>query len=244
MKSKRKARYITTFISFVLFPVILNFLSPYVSVSAAMSGIVSGSVMVFIALFVLGFFFGRGFCSYVCPWSAPSDFLRVVNDKRVDRKKLSIIRYSIFGTWLLVLVSGFILAGGIKGVDPLYLTETGVSVDEPWKYITYYFVIALLFIITILVGRRGACQTLCWMSPFMVLGMILGDKVKFLRWKVHAQKERCIQCNQCNQVCPMSIDVVSQLQSGTIDSYDCILCHQCVEVCPRSVLSIQRKKKV
>jgi len=33
------------------------------------------------------------------------------------------VRYSIFTLWLGVLVTGFVLAGGIKGIDPLRLTE-------------------------------------------------------------------------------------------------------------------------
>jgi len=34
-------------------------------------------------------------------------------------------------------------AGGYSGVDILHLTENGVSVDEPFKYITYCIVIGI-----------------------------------------------------------------------------------------------------
>ena len=63
------------------------------------------------------------------------------------------MRYSIFAVWFGVLVTGFVFAGGIKGVDPLRLTERYVSVDEPLKYIMYYLVLG-----------RFSCSTLRWVA--------------------------------------------------------------------------------
>lgn len=237
IKASRRTRHVTTFIGFLLFPVVLNFLSPYVSITGAMAGIVTGSVIVFGLLFVSGFVFGRGWCSHGCPWSAPSEFLQSINNKPVNRKRLRWVRYGIFAVWASVLILGFILAGGIQGIDPLYLTETGISVDEPLKYITYYGVIGILFLTTVMIGRRGACHALCWMSPFMVLGMTLGEKLRIPRFKVRAQAQLCVSCHKCDQACPMSIDVNEQVKTGTIDSTDCILCGACVDACAKDVLS-------
>ncbi|MCK7487703.1 MAG: 4Fe-4S binding protein [Bacillus subtilis] len=115
---------ITALISFLLFPVTLNFFSPYVSIDGAMAGIISGSLLLFGLFFLFGVFFGRAWCSYGCPWAAPSEYLMKVNNKPVNRKRLAVIRYIIFFIWFSVLVLGFVLAGGIKGVDPLHLTDS------------------------------------------------------------------------------------------------------------------------
>ena len=72
---KRTARRITAFISFFLFPITLNFFSPYVSIDGALNGIISGSLIVFLIMFLTGLFFGRAWCSCVCPWAAPSEYL-------------------------------------------------------------------------------------------------------------------------------------------------------------------------
>ncbi len=241
MKDKRKVRKISTCISFLLFPVTFNYLSPYVSIDGALAGIISGSLIVFTGMFLSGFFFGRGWCSHVCPWSAPSDYLLTINNKIVNRKRVRIIRYSIFAVWFSIIILSFILCGGIKGINPLHLTETGISVDQPLKYITYYMVITLLFVTTIVVGRRGFCHTFCWMSPFLVLGMIVGEKIHIPRLIVVSKKELCVSCKKCNNVCPMSIDVHTDLQSGAIATQDCILCGACVDICPSGVLSIKMK---
>jgi len=239
MIGNRKLRYTTTFISFMLFPVILNFLSPYVSVTGAMSGIVSGSLIVFAIMFLSGLFFGRAWCSHICPWAMPSDFIQNINNKTVNRKRLRVIRYSIFAIWATVLLLGFVFAGGIKEIDTLYLTETGISVDEPLKYIIYYFVLGTLFLTTILIGRRGACHSLCWMSPFLVLGQKAGEFLRLPQYKIRSNPDACISCQKCDHACPMSIDVMEAMKIGKIISQDCILCGDCVRACPKDVLSIK-----
>lgn len=239
----QKIRQTTAWISFILFPLTLNFFSPYVSIDGAMVGIISGSLIVFGCFFVFGLFIGRAWCSYGCPWAAPSEYLQKINGRTVNRKTTRIIRYVIFTIWLFFLIFGFMMAGGIKGIDPLHMTERYVSIDEPMKFITYYGVVFLLMATTVFVGRRGACHTICWMSPFMVFGMKVSDWLHLPRLKVRATPETCISCNQCTKVCPMSIDVMQQVKNKEIGSTDCILCGACVQSCPKDVLSISFKNK-
>jgi ferredoxin-type protein NapH len=241
MKTNR-VRRITSLISFMLFPLTLNFFSPYVSIDGAMLGVVSGSFLLFALLFLSGIIFGRAWCSYGCPWAAPSEYLMKINPKPVHRKRLSVIRYTIFGLWFAFLVFGFVMAGGIRGIDPWHLTDRFVSVDEPIKYITYYMVVLTLFLTTVLVGRRGACHSICWMSPFMMAGMLIGEKLRIPRFKVQAKPELCIACKKCTNACPMSINVMEDLKQGSIQTKDCILCGECVATCPKSVLSIRISK--
>lgn len=235
LKSIRIGR-ITSFISLLLFPITLNFFSPYVSVTGAFSGIVSGSVLLFGFMLVTAMFFRRAWCTYVCPVSAIADIGERINGKRVSRKPLTILRLSIFGIWFSVLILGFILANGIHAFIPLYMTETGISVDQPLKFITYYLVLIILVILTFSIGKRGACYSICWMSPFLSFGAWLGDKLHFPQYKIHSIPETCIRCTLCDKACPMSLDVMEELKAGSIKSLDCIQCGHCVDVCPKDVL--------
>jgi polyferredoxin len=233
-----------SFISFILFPVTLNFFSPYVSIDGALQGVITGSLLLFFLLYLSGIFLGRAWCSHLCPWSAPSDFLMTINNRRVDRKRLRIIRYAIFAIWITVLVLSFVFVGGIRSVNLLHLTEKGISTDQPVKFITYYMVVLLLFITTVLVGRRGACHALCWMSPFLVFGMKTGELLHLPRLRVVSNPETCVSCKACTRSCPMSIDVQSELHKGYIGSSDCILCNRCVDVCPSHVLHVRMSKGI
>lgn len=233
---RQKLRRTITIIFLLLFPLTLNYFSPYVSIDGAIIGIVSGSVLVFILMFITGLFFGRAWCSWICPVSALSDMCVGINNKNPNVKKLKIIRYCIFAVWFIVLITMFIIAGGIKGINPLHLTESGISVDVPLKFLTYYSVVALFFVVTILVGKRGACHSFCWMFPFLVAGFTVGRFLKIPQLRIKSDKRQCVQCGVCNKKCPMSIDVKSGLKEGYIKTSDCILCGECVDNCKKNVL--------
>lgn len=233
---RQKIRKTLALLALLLFPVTMNYLSPYVSVDGAFAGIVSGSVLMFAALFLSGLFFGRAWCAWACPVAGLSEICAAINSRPVRARRLRVVRYCIFGVWFAALVTGFVLAGGIHGIDPLHLTERVVSVDEPLKYITYYMVLVLLLALTLLVGRRGACHAVCWMSPFLTAGMWLGRKLRLPQFGIRANPPACIDCKRCSQRCPMSIDVREQVKTGAVRSFDCILCGECADVCPKDVL--------
>lgn len=238
---RQKVRRILLYVSLFLFPMTMNYLSPYVSLDGAFAGVLSGSAIVFVLLFLSGLFFGRAWCGWVCPAGGLAEVCQTVNPKPVNAKRLRIVRYSIFAVWFGVLVTGFVLAGGIKGVDPLRLTERYISIDEPLKYIMYYLVLGLFLVLDLALGRRGACHSVCWMSPFLSAGMAVGRALHLPQMRIRAKAGECIDCKKCNSKCPMSIDVNAAVKTGSVKSYDCILCGECVNVCPKAVLSYRKK---
>lgn len=239
---RQKIRKTLLFVSLLLFPLTLNYLSPYVSIDGAMAGVLSGSALLFLLQFVSGLFLGRAWCGWVCPAGGIGEFCQSVNNKPVNSKRLRIVRYSVFTVWFTVLVLGFVLAGGIKGIDPLRMTTYGVSVDMPVKFVIYYFVVALIFALDLALGRRGACHAVCWMAPFLTAGMWLGRKLRLPQLRMRAAAEKCIDCKACNKKCPMSIDVNAEVRLGGVRSYECILCGECADACPKGVLSYRKQK--
>lgn len=233
---RRKVRLILAYAAMFLFPLTFNYLSPYVSIDGAMTGLVSGSVLVFALQFLSGVFLGRAWCAWACPVAGIAEIGRSVNDRRVNIKRLAVLRYAVFGVWFAVLVTSFVLAGGIRGLDPLHLTERIVSIDEPMKFITYYFVLLLLLVLTLAIGRRGACHAVCWMAPFLTAGELIGRALHVPQLKIRAEAEKCVDCGLCTKKCPMSIDVEAEIKSGCVKSLACIRCGECADGCPRSVL--------
>lgn len=234
---KFKVRTVLTIVSLMLFPVIMNFLSPVVPVFGAMDGVITGSLMLFAAMFLTGMFFGRAWCGWVCPMSALGDLCAKANGKPVSVKKLRIIRYIIFAVWAAVLAAGFVMAGGVKKADFLFFTESGISVDMPLKYIMYYSVLAVFIVTNLLVGRRGACLSFCWMAPFLVGGYAAGKLLKLPQLRIKAEADSCTGCEKCAKACPMSLPVSTILKKGSVETSDCILCGECVKSCARGVLS-------
>jgi polyferredoxin len=239
---RQKTRRILLYTSLFLFPVTMNFFSPYVSIDGAFAGVLSGSAIMFLALFLSGVFLGRAWCGWLCPAGGLAEVCQTVNPKPVNAKRLRVVRYVIFALWLGVLAAGFVLAGGVRGVDPLRMMDRYVSVDEPAKYIVYYFVLGLFFVLDLALGRRGACHGVCWMSPFLNAGMAVGRALHLPQMRIKAKPELCTDCRKCSSRCPMSIDVNAAVKTGSVKSYDCILCGECVDVCTKGVLSYRKPK--
>ena len=63
----QRVRRALTIVSFLLLPVTLNYLSPYVIVDGASQGIINGSFISFALMFLSALFLGRLWCGWVCP---------------------------------------------------------------------------------------------------------------------------------------------------------------------------------
>lgn len=233
---RSKIRIGLAYLALLIFPLTLNYFSPYLSVMAAMEGIVAGSIVVFVIMFLSGLFLGRAWCAWICPMAGLSELTNNLNQRTVNRKRLSVIRYAIFAVWFSTIILFYILRGGITGIDPLFMSDNLVSVDEPFKYITYYMVLAIFIAPNLIFGKRASCHSICWMSPFLEAGFFVGRLFRLRQLRIISDKDLCIKCRKCNMACPMSINVMDDLNTGKIGTKDCILCGECSDICPKGVL--------
>ncbi len=239
---RQKIRRTVILLFLLLLPITLNYFSPYVSLSGAIIGIVSGSLLLFMFLFIGAIFFGRAWCAWVCPMAGLSEAAKYINHRNVNVKRLRIVRYSIFAIWFVFIIIAFILAGGITAIDPLYLTDNIISVDSPDRYILYYGVLILFSVLTLLLGKRGACHSICWMAPFLTAGYHVGRLFKVPQLRIETNASKCIDCKICDRKCPMSIYVSRNVKNGYILTSECILCGECVDGCSKGALRYTIKK--
>jgi len=223
-------------ISLLLFPVTMNLISPYVIIDGAMQGIITGSFIVFGLMFVSALFVGRLWCAWLCPAAGLQEACFLANDKPARGGKLNWIKWAIWVPWLGLIAYAAASAGGYTSVNFLHLTETGISVDEPLKYITYYMVVGSIFLLSLTAGKRAFCHYGCWMAPFMILGRKVRNALNTPALRLRSEPDKCIDCKKCNKACPMSLDVHAMVHSGTMENSECVLCGSCVDVCPKQVI--------
>ena len=85
MKKFSKARRTIQLVSLLLFPITLNYMSPYLIVQGSFEGVLSGSAMLFLGLFFSALFLGRSFCSWICPAGALQDVCAAIEPKSTGR---------------------------------------------------------------------------------------------------------------------------------------------------------------
>lgn len=244
---RQKIRRTVIFISFLLFPVTIWYLSPYLIIQAAFEHILNGSFWVFMGMLVLSMFAGRVWCGYFCPAGGLQECLGRCNDKPVKGGWRDKIKYVIWSLWIIGVIITYILGKNDVTVDFFYMTDHGISVTEIYNYVIYYGVLLILVLPALIGGKRGACHYICWMAPFMVIGSSIGRFLHLPQLHIEADKDKCISCNRCSKVCPMGLDVKSMVENGTNSKCtECIQCGECVDECPKKVLKYKflwRKNK-
>ncbi len=239
---RQRVRFALLLGSALLFPITMNYLSPYVIIDGASQGIINGSFITFGAMFLSALFVGRLWCAWACPAGGFSEISFSISNRPVNGRKLDRVKWIVWGIWLLAITATAAAAGGYHSVNPLLDTQNGISVagspDRPilYAYIIYYGVIAIFLSFSIIAGRRAGCHTICWMAPFMILGRMLRNQFNWPALQLKADPRQCKDCQTCTTNCPMSLDVHSLVKSGKMENSECILCGSCIDGCSKKAI--------
>jgi polyferredoxin len=77
-----------------------------------------------------------------------------------------------------------------------------------------------------------------WCRFFCPLAALMHVYARFSRFRILADKKKCISCNVCTSVCHQGIDVMNFANKGlAMNDPQCVRCSACVESCPTGVLS-------
>jgi len=128
-----------------------------------------------------------------------------------------------FTAWWILLLSGIPVAGDFQVMSRI----------EVYKYLSTELLMMLFFWVAF-VGRGY-----CYYCP---LGTLLALISRWIGQRIVTNRTKCIQCNQCNIACPMSIDIRGQAETGNaVTSLRCVGCGHCVDACPTKTLSYTTK---
>lgn len=243
LRARQRWRRGLLLVAFILFPVTMNYFSPYLIVAASFGGIVNGSLVVFGALFFGALVLGRLWCGWACPAAGLQEFARPVNG-RAPGRWANVAKWVIWVPWLGLIAYGVLSAGGYRHVDLLYGTEGGLSVagsaERPivYAYVIYFAVVALFLGLALALGRRGGCHAVCWMAPFMIIGRRLGTLLRLPAVRLRADTSRCVACGTCTRECPMGLPVQDMVAAGHMDNDECVLCCTCADACPQGTIAL------
>ncbi|MCL2146326.1 MAG: 4Fe-4S binding protein [Synergistaceae bacterium] len=242
MKKRQRIRKAIIIVTFLLFPILIFYFSPYLVILGAMEGIVTASLIIFTVQFLLSLILGRSQCGYFCPAGGLQECLMLVNNKKAKGGGTNLIKYCLWVPWVATITFFFIRSGGFKGIDFFYQTTNGVSLNEPFTYVIYYGVILIIVVLALIAGKRALCHYVCWMAPFMVLGTKAADLLKIPRLHLESNKDNCIGCKKCTEKCPMSLEVHKMVKDEKMNSTECILCGECVDICPKNIITYSMKQ--
>jgi polyferredoxin len=245
MNKRQSIRRTIIIAMFFSFPVTITWLSPAMPpLYAAFAGVLVGAIIIFFLQFMASLFLGRAFCAFLCPAGGEQECLMRVSEKKIKNDKINIIKYIIWAPWVITTVVLFIAYGGIEEIDFFAGTiDNYMFLIAPYRYIIYFGVILLVAILHILVGKRAFCHCVCWMAPFMIIGTNVSDLIKLPRLRLIANRTNCIGCKQCSKKCPMSLDVMTMVETAKMKNAECILCGECIDICQKKTIAYAFKDK-
>ncbi len=172
-----------------------------------------------IALLLFTLIVGRAFCSWICPFGAILDFCgKLSNLLELKRKELpEVIQDRNIKYGVLI---GFLAISALLGrqvfcdICPLgtfYRTTGPYGFAFPWLILFPLSILFGLIIIAFIYKPRAWCMYICPLGAFIAAE----DKVSMMR--VQLPSDSCIECKQCEKICPMEIPLMKETRYKLIN---------------------------
>ena len=178
-------------------------------------------VIPLLVILVLILVLGRGWCSWLCPFGLLQELMyKLPLPKWRLPARLGWLRY-VFLVILVFVIPYITLEpwfcklcpqGTLEGGIPQILLHPQLRPLLGWLF-ALKIVILLAFLAWMAVTRRPFCRWVCplgavW-SPFNSLSAV----------RLEVDRETCIECNRCQQVCPVDIRIYENA-----DAVECVRC--------------------
>jgi len=237
MARRQAIRRLILFLLVLLFPVVLNYYSPYLIIQASSEGVANFPVFLWSTWAISSLFLGRLGCAWICPlggaqmltYDAAGKALKRIRGLRWIKRVLAIL-------WVRAIVYVAVFAGGYKSINLLYNTEGGISVDSAPSLIMALTIVAVPIIPAFILGRRAFCHYFCPFGVLNAVGTWISRRLRIPHLHLSANTPQCIHCGRCSDACPMSLPVREMVKSGDMADADCILCASCVDTRPKDVI--------
>lgn len=190
------------------------------------------AVVIFLTVLGVSLLLRRSFCSWICPVAAVSECSWKTGFKLFRRnlkvpRWLDLVLRSLKYLLLFFFVCSIVLAMPAVALQAFihsdYHKVADVRLLDFFLQITPFALGVILGLLALsLVLRNPFCRYLC---PY---GALLGLVALLSPVRVTRDRERCVSCGVCSQVCPSYIDV---MRTSSVTSVECIGCWRCVSHC-------------
>jgi thioredoxin reductase/ferredoxin len=207
-----------------------------------------GAVQTFVLIPFAVWRWGKGaYCGWVCSCGALAE---TVGDRHRHKmphgpfwNKLNFIGQVFLSAafaLLAVRVVGWILPGSWADRSfNLLLEGKGDNGQLAAGFVfSYKWFVDILFGGVLGVGLYFKYSGRVWCRFACPLAALMHLYARFSRFRIFADKKKCISCNVCTTVCHQGIDVMSFANKGLpMEDPQCVRCSACVQSCPTGVLS-------
>ncbi len=194
-------------------------------------------VQTFVIIPVMIYFWGKGaYCGWICSCGALAETLGDTHRHKMPHgprwNRLNLIGQVVLLVAVAILVLriyGWIFPGPV--VDGIFHV-----LKERYKWIVDVSLAGVIgYGVYFWYSGRVWCRFMCPLAALMHV------YARFSRFRIFADKKKCISCNVCTSVCHQGIDIMNFANKGLpMEDPQCVRCSACVQSCPTGVLTFGR----
>ena len=174
----------------------------------------------------LGLLAGNFFCGWLCPYGTAQELCGKIGSLFLKRKlKMppALQRYLQFSRYLLMLALLALGAQAIAAAAPINSYRSFMALAGGRVIETMALAIMAVFLVIALFFERPFCNYVC--SEGIKFGVASLTRL----FTIKRNAATCVNCQRCNQACPMNIQVSA---GKSVRNAQCINCFQCIAACP------------
>jgi NosR/NirI family transcriptional regulator, nitrous oxide reductase regulator len=208
--------------------------------------LVIGCLQTFVIIPLLIRRWGKGaYCGFICSCGALAETLGDTHRQKMPHgprwNRLNMVGQAILFVALMLFADRIIT---------WYWPDTGVGKAAAWVYdnffyahalYDYYHVVDIFLAGVVGVGLYFWFSGRVWCRFACPLAALMHIYARFTRFRIFADKKKCISCNVCTSVCHQGIDIMSFANKGMpMQDPECVRCSACVQSCPTGTLTFGR----
>ncbi len=206
-----------------------------------------GFIQTFVIIPLIIYRWGKGaYCGWICSCGALAETLGDAHRHKMPHGPLW-NRVNFVGQ--AVLLAAFVLL--LTRIIAWTLPHTAVGgalssfyggLLNGWRLfgipLNYYWLVDIGLAGIIGVGFYFWFSGRVWCRFACPLAALMHIYTRFSRFRIFADKKKCISCNVCTSVCHQGIDIMNFANKGLpMEDPQCVRCSACVQSCPTGVLT-------
>ena len=213
--------------------------------------LIISAIQTFVIIPLLIYKFGKGaYCGWICSCGALAETLGDTQRHKMLKGRFW-NKFNMLGQFILLVAFVMLFARIVGWVWPE--TWVGANFDlllkgensdyklvnpVSWKWMVDVLLGGILGVgLYFKFSGRTWCRFACPLAALMHIYS------RFSRFRIFADKDKCISCNQCSSVCHQGIDIMNFANKGqAMQDPQCVRCSACVHVCPTGTLSFGELK--
>ena len=205
--------------------------------------LILGFLQTFVLIPFIVWKWGKGaYCGWICSCGALAETMGDAHRHKMPHgpfwNKFNMLGQVILAVALVMMcfrILGWILPDGNFADRTFSAMLDGIPLLN-WKYAVDVWLSGILGVAFYFhLSGRVWCRFACPLAALMHI------YARFTRYRIFADKKKCISCNVCTTVCHQGIDIMNFANKGLpMEDPQCVRCSACVQSCPTGVLSFGR----